>query len=155
MTHFATESSACQDIWPVPAPLVTCQRSLPGDAASAGVARALVRRELLRWGADELIDDCSLIVTELVTNAIRHARSALVLRMSTDGLWIYGEVFDEGDDMPCASNGGLDATGGRGLLIVGGLAEEWGAAAMPEGGKIVWFRMSCPRPGRNRVINLV
>ena len=146
MTHFVTESSSRQDKRPAPAPLVMCQRGLPGDAASAGAARALVRRELRRWGVSELVDDCSLIVTELVTNAIRHGGSAPVLRLSTDGLWVYGEVFDEGDGMPHATDGGLDATGGRGLLIVGGLTDDWGVAAMPEGGKIVWFRMSCPSP---------
>jgi anti-sigma regulatory factor (Ser/Thr protein kinase) len=120
---------------------------LPGDAESACAARALVRRELRSWGAGELVDDCSLIVTELVTNAIRHGGSALILRLSTNGAWVYGEVFDEGEGMPCPSDPGLDATGGRGLLIVGTLSDEWGVADMPGGGKIVWFLLGCDSLG--------
>jgi anti-sigma regulatory factor (Ser/Thr protein kinase) len=124
---------------PAVVPLRTYDRPLVAEAAGAGEARSAVRRELCDWGAAELVDDCSLIVTELVTNAVRHGGSVIHLRLGTNGSWVYGEVFDDGGGMPRVCHPGLDEPGGRGLVIVERLADEWGAVPLPEGGKIVWF----------------
>lgn len=121
------------------APLHTYDCPLAADAVSARTARVAVRRELSAWGAPELVEDCSLIVTELVTNAVRHGDHGIHLRLGTNGRWVYGEVYDGGDQLPCVRTGGVDATGGRGMLIVDRLADEWGVARLPDGGKIVWF----------------
>jgi anti-sigma regulatory factor (Ser/Thr protein kinase) len=120
-------------------PLRTAEWILSADAESVHAARILVGRELRRWGTGELVDDCSVIVSELVTNAIRHGGTAFSLRLGSDGSWVYGEVFDAGDGLPCEAPGDLDATDGRGLLIVGTLADDWGVVEAEGGGKTVWF----------------
>ena len=121
------------------APLRTYDCPLGAEAASARTARLAVRRELGAWGAAELIEDCMLIVTERVTNAVRHGDGAIHLRLGTNGEWVYGEVYDDGDRLPHVRSSGPDATGGRGMLIVDRLADEWGVAQLPGGGKLVWF----------------
>ena len=120
-------------------PLRTAEWILSANAESVRAARVLVRGELRRWGTGGLVDDCSLIVSELVTNAIRHGGTAFSLRLGSDGRWVYGEVFDAGDGLPCPAPGHLDATDGRGLLIVGELADDWGVMRADGGGKTVWF----------------
>ncbi|MEV5408983.1 ATP-binding protein [Thermopolyspora sp. NPDC052614] len=120
-------------------PLRTYDRPLACDAASAGEARRAVRRELRDWGAADLVDDCSLIVTELVTNAVRHGDGVIHFRLGTNGSWVYGEVFDEGTALPRVCQADSDSPGGRGLVIVDKLADEWGVAELLGGGKIVWF----------------
>ncbi|WP_405140938.1 ATP-binding protein [Sphaerisporangium sp. NBC_01403] len=120
-------------------PLRTAEWILSADAESVHAARVLVCQELRRWGTGGLVDDCSLIVSELVTNAIRHGGTAFSLRLGSDGSSVYGEVFDAGDGLPCEAPGDLDATDGRGLLIVGTLADEWGVVPAAGGGKTVWF----------------
>jgi anti-sigma regulatory factor (Ser/Thr protein kinase) len=119
--------------------LRTAEWILPAEAESVRAARVLVCQELRLWGTDGLVDDCSLIVSELVTNAIHHGGTALSLRLGSDGSWVYGEVFDAGDGLPCEAPGDLEATDGRGLLIVGMLADDWGVAEADGGGKTVWF----------------
>lgn len=121
-----------------PGPRRTAECLLPAVGSSVRGARALVRRELERWGIDELADDCSVIVSELVTNVIRHAGTAFALRLCSNGRWVYGEIFDTGDGMPCRRDAGADATDGRGLMIVASLADDWGVVQSPRG-KIVWF----------------
>ncbi|MFC4531162.1 ATP-binding protein [Sphaerisporangium dianthi] len=120
-------------------PLRTAEWILSAEAESVRAARVLVSQELRRWGTGGLVDDCSLIISELVTNAIQHGGTAFSLRLGSDGQWVYGEVFDAGDGLPCEGPGDLDATCGRGLLIVGTLADDWGVVQADGGGKIVWF----------------
>ena len=122
-----------------PAPVRTAECLLPAVGASVAAARALVRRELGRWGLDELIDDCSLIVSELASNVVRHGGNVFTLRLGSNGSWVYGEVFDQGDGVPCQREADLDSVGGRGLLIVDELADDWGVASSGRGGKTVWF----------------
>ncbi|GII28893.1 ATP-binding protein [Planotetraspora mira] len=117
----------------------TAECLLPAVGASVSQARALVRRELDRWGIPSLIDDCTLIVSELVTNAVRHGGSALALRLVGGRGWVYGEIYDPGDGVPRPREAGADATDGRGLLIVATLAGDWGVAHPSRGGKTVWF----------------
>ncbi|GAA4594272.1 ATP-binding protein [Planotetraspora phitsanulokensis] len=117
----------------------TAECLLPAVGASVPQARALVRRELDRWGIPSLIDDCALIVSELVTNAVRHGGTALALRLVGGAGWVYGEIYDPGDGVPRMRESGADATSGRGLMIVAALADDWGVTRPQRGGKIVWF----------------
>jgi anti-sigma regulatory factor (Ser/Thr protein kinase) len=87
----------------------------------------------------ELADDCALIVSELVTNAVVHGGSAVRLTLTAHTRTIYAEIADDGEGRLRVSDGDVDATGGRGLLIVGTLAREWGVITVAGGGKIVWF----------------
>lgn len=121
-----------------PAPVWTAECLLPAVGASVAEARALVRRELGRWGLDELVDDCSLIVSELASNVVRHGGNVFTLRLGSNGTWVYGEVFDQGEGVPNQREADLDSIGGRGLLIVDELADDWewpvpAGAARPSG----------------------
>jgi anti-sigma regulatory factor (Ser/Thr protein kinase) len=109
------------------------------DPIAAGVAQArrFVREQLAEWGRDDLGDAASLVVSELVTNAVLHARSPVgVLMLQTpDGVQL--QVADGSPTLPRARQmSGLMGTG-RGLVLVGALSREWGVEAGPSG-KVVW-----------------
>jgi anti-sigma regulatory factor (Ser/Thr protein kinase) len=83
-----------------------------------------------------------LLVSELVTNALRHARPPLELRVQPlDGTGVRIEVFDgTGDRLPVLDVSPLDADGGRGIEIVAALASRWGSEPGAPG-KIVWAEL--------------
>ncbi|MFC4060618.1 ATP-binding protein [Planomonospora corallina] len=125
----------------------TVEGLLAAAPTSVREARCLVRRELAGWGAGDLIDDCVLIVSELVTNAVRHGGAACALRLGGNGAYVYGELFDPGAGTPRVCEAGTEATGGRGLQIVDALADEWGVSWPDSGGKVVWFLLGgAPAP---------
>ncbi|GAA3441656.1 ATP-binding protein [Planomonospora venezuelensis] len=119
---------------------------LPAVPASVREARSLVRRRLAEWGAESLIDDCVLVVSELVTNAIRHAGAACALRLGGGEGHVHGELFDPGAGAPRMRGAGPEATGGRGLQIVDALTADWGVTWPPSGGKIIWFVLGAAVP---------
>ncbi|WP_242894050.1 ATP-binding SpoIIE family protein phosphatase [Actinomadura litoris] len=111
---------------------------LPAEPAAVRRARGLVRDRLDRWDLGELADTTALLVSELVTNAIRHAGGRVTLRLVREG-GLVCEVFDHSDGRPRIR---LDDEGdmldsGRGLHVVGRLAERWGVRHT-SGGKVVW-----------------
>ncbi|MGO4759582.1 ATP-binding protein, partial [Streptomyces sp. 2MCAF27] len=100
-----------------------------------------------QWGLPEAVETAQLLVSEVVTNAIRHAHTHhVVLRLvRTDALlW---EVSDDDHELPTLLSAGRDDETGRGLRVVGALAREWGSSRSADG-KTVWFEQSLPRPGR-------
>jgi anti-sigma regulatory factor (Ser/Thr protein kinase) len=123
-------------------PIRTVEYLLPSVPAGVGKARSLVREELTAWGLDNVIDDCLLIVSELVTNAVRYGGSAYALRLEERDDRLYGEVFDPGAGQPQPCSPDVEALSGRGLQIVAALADDWGVTAA-NGGKIVWFSVLC------------
>ena len=114
--------------------------SFPADVASAGQARAFVRSTLEAWQADQFVDRAVLAVSELVTNAVLHARSGpqVVVRLSAGRLRI--EVHDTSPTAPSRKRYGLEAGTGRGLLMVEALSAAWGCAVEPDG-KSVWIEL--------------
>jgi len=112
----------------------------PGPAAP-GRARRFVEDTCRRWRAAELAADAALVISELVTNAVRHAgtevRVALELR---DGR-LTVSVHDRGPGLPHLIPPAERDFGGRGLAIVARLAEAWGVAVADDGGKAVWCRL--------------
>ncbi|SDH57915.1 ATP-binding protein [Nonomuraea jiangxiensis] len=123
---------------PLSAAIHTVECLLPSVPAGVGKARSLVRTELTGWVPERAIDDCLLIVSELVTNAVRHGGSAYALRLELREDRLYGEVFDPGDGVPHQRTPDIDAISGRGLQIVAAVADAWGVTSA-NGGKIVWF----------------
>lgn len=115
---------------------------LPPEPASVRAARAFVADALAGTPADDCADDARLLVSELVTNALLHARSPLevVVRLA-DGL-VRVEVRDEVDHLPAVMTGPEPTMAGRGLLIVQELSDGWGAEPLGAGGKTVWFELS-------------
>ncbi|WP_406514567.1 SpoIIE family protein phosphatase [Streptomyces sp. NBC_00161] len=115
---------------------------LDPEETAPGRARRLARRALTRWGLEELQDSLELLVSEVVTNAVRHSGRHVTLRLlRTDVLRC--EVGDDSPQLPRQRQGrGIDA-GGRGLVVVNKLARKWGATRLGSG-KVVWFELSLP-----------
>ncbi|SDN77712.1 Serine phosphatase RsbU, regulator of sigma subunit, partial [Streptomyces sp. cf386] len=108
----------------------------PEDAAP-GRARRLARRALARWGLEELTDSVELLVSEVVTNAVRYATRPVTLRLlRTDVLRC--EVGDDVPQLPRLRQARATDEGGRGLYLVNRLARRWGATRLSTG-KVVWF----------------
>jgi anti-sigma regulatory factor (Ser/Thr protein kinase) len=116
-------------------------------------ARLHARNIACEWGLHELADTIELVVSELVTNAVKastdqdqrphytgeHGLACIHLRMSTDQRAALVEVWDENVTLPAPSQPGLDDESGRGLMLVEALAERWGwVLASTRRGKIVW-----------------
>ena len=123
--------------------------SLAGVTASVPVARAFVRRTLSEWGLEALVDTAALVVSELATNAVLHARSPFVVRLRLDaGGGFSLEVIDGSARRPARRAAADSATTGRGLSIVAQLASAWGVEQREEG-KAVWARLAAAsgRPG--------
>jgi anti-sigma regulatory factor (Ser/Thr protein kinase) len=122
---------------PVCPPLL--ELALPPVAASAGQARLAIRA-LFAEHRFRPAEDATLLVSEVVTNAVRHARSDLVLRASMTVGRLRISVEDrEGGTLPRpGASPGEEAESGWGLLLVEALSEAWGVETTP-GGKRVWF----------------
>ncbi|MFE3325843.1 sodium/proline symporter PutP [Streptomyces sp. NPDC059176] len=115
---------------------------LPSDPAAVGHARALAGGQLAEWGMDELTFTTELIVSELVTNAIRHAVGPVCLRLIRDRGLIC-EVSDASSTSPRLRHARTTDEGGRGLLIVAQLAQRWGTRYTATG-KIIWTQQVIP-----------
>jgi CheY-like chemotaxis protein/anti-sigma regulatory factor (Ser/Thr protein kinase) len=112
---------------------------LPADLRSAGEARRLVRRALDGWCGDDRLDDIALCVSELVTNALVHAGSGPQVLVHVRPAVIHVEVSDDSGAPPVVRGAGPEETSGRGMSILGTLADRWGARRRSGGGKTVWF----------------
>jgi serine phosphatase RsbU (regulator of sigma subunit)/anti-sigma regulatory factor (Ser/Thr protein kinase) len=121
-------------------------RTFVPDARSAGQARWFVRESLEEWGVQELTDSVLLSVSELVTNAVVHAGTAVRLSLRLDAASLRVEVEDSHPHR--ALPVGVDsrspnAEGGRGLLIISTLASTWGVD-YTQGSKRVWLEFERP-----------
>ncbi len=107
-------------------------------------APALARRKLVAlmasWGRSEGRDTAALLVTELVTNAVRHAESAPRLTVTADEGRLRCCVHDSDPTHPRLRLPEPDADTGRGLLLVAALSFAWGVEDEPTG-KLVWFEL--------------
>ena len=109
-------------------------------AQTAGQARRLARRALARWDLEELTDQVELLVSEVVTNAVRYAERPITLRLlRTDVLRC--EVGDDVPQLPRLRQARATDEGGRGLYLVNKLARNWGATRLSTG-KVVWFELA-------------
>ncbi|MFD8208831.1 SpoIIE family protein phosphatase [Streptomyces sp. NPDC059695] len=117
---------------------------LSSDPALVARARAMATEQLGRWGLDDLAFTTELVVSELVTNAIRHASGPIGLRLIRDRSLIC-EVSDAQHTSPHARSAGNDEEGGRGLFMVAQLTEHWGTRYLPTG-KTIWAEQALPAP---------
>ncbi|MFF8836546.1 ATP-binding protein [Streptomyces sp. NPDC015130] len=118
-------------------------QTLPREARSAGVARRLVRTALTLWGLDSLTEDATLVITELVSNAVDHSRlpsiRVIVSRPSANAVRVG--VVDRSRTVPILRTGSSsDQLRGRGLVLVDALTEEWGTE-LYRWGKQVWAEL--------------
>jgi anti-sigma regulatory factor (Ser/Thr protein kinase) len=100
-----------------------------------------VAEHLRSWDLDDAIDDATLLVSELVTNAILHARSPVDLVVRKVRTAVRVEVYDEGAGAAQPLHSDLEASAGRGLGLVQAVATRWGVDDA-EVGKTVWFEIA-------------
>ncbi|CAL9365775.1 SpoIIE family protein phosphatase [Streptomyces sp. enrichment culture] len=111
---------------------------LPARDDAAARARALVAALLRQWRTrDGTRDSVLLLVSELVTNAVRFAGGPITVRLIRAGPGLLCEVGDTGNGRPRLGRGGLLDDGGRGLQVVHRLTSRWGVR-WTDTGKVVW-----------------
>jgi anti-sigma regulatory factor (Ser/Thr protein kinase) len=118
---------------------------LPPEPAVVAGVRARAARQLAAWGLEEMSFTTELIVSELLTNAIRHAEPPIRVRMILDGE-LSCEVSDGSSTAPHLRRADRYDEGGRGLLLVAQLADRWGSR-LTATGKTIWSQQPLP-PGR-------
>ncbi|MFI6436008.1 SpoIIE family protein phosphatase [Streptomyces sp. NPDC050759] len=115
---------------------------VPADPAAVSDVRAAVSRQLARWDLDELAFTSELILSELVTNAIRYGGDPIQVRMLYDRTLIC-EVFDSSSTSPHLRYAAMTDEGGRGLFLVAQLSDRWGTRYTPLG-KVIWAEQPLP-----------
>ena len=115
---------------------------LPPVTSSVPEARHFVDRALPEacWA-----DEVTLLVSELASNAVRHASTPFTVSMQCDGTTVRVEVADHDPALPVPQQPHAEAVTGRGLLIVDALATRWGVEPSADG-KTVWFELACRTP---------
>lgn len=127
-------SSPCP---PSPAPAT---RDFDGSPDSPRLARAFVAGVLAGWGETRLSGDAALVVSELATNAVLHARSAFSVAVEATPTSVRLSVRDRSAAPPAPRETVHELASGRGLALVSALADAWGVETAPEG-KVVWALM--------------
>lgn len=121
---------------------------LPSSPESVSAARRFVQQHCSQWHLGDSCDRLLLLVSETVTNVVKHARSRLVhVRLVRQSPVVRVEVRDDDPTPPAPIEGteaAPDAESGRGVQLIEALSEEWGVTAHPEGGKTVWFDIAPP-----------
>jgi anti-sigma regulatory factor (Ser/Thr protein kinase) len=118
---------------------------LPVELMSVRRGRIFARDVVNEWGLDELADDVQLAVSELITNAVRHAGTDVVLSLCLEDRLVV-EVRDSDPELDHPLTGvAADplATSGRGLQIVAAVSADWGVRTSSRG-KAVWFALDLP-----------
>lgn len=115
---------------------------LAPDPSAAAIARQVVDDACRAWRLNHVRDAASLVITELVSNVVRHAGTQMEISLTASPGALRLAVRDGSPLLPSpASVGGSLAETGRGLLVIRALAVAWGAA--PSGdGKVVWAVLS-------------
>ena len=103
-------------------------------------ARRFVRRALEREGASAAVDVTELLTSELVTNAVLYSQGSIELSVSTDDEQVVVVVTDCNPAPPRPRCSDVRSPSGRGLLLVGELADDWGVTG-DRTGKQVWFAL--------------
>ncbi|MFD0508984.1 ATP-binding protein [Streptomyces chiangmaiensis] len=114
----------------------TVSWQFPAEPASVADARESVTRQLELWGLDELALSTELVVSELVTNAIRYAGGPVGLRLIRENVLIC-EVADPSNTQPRLLRAAPTDEGGRGLFIVAKCTSRWGSR-YGQRGKTIW-----------------
>jgi anti-sigma regulatory factor (Ser/Thr protein kinase) len=118
--------------------------ALPQELGSVTKARHFVRDVLRSWDLADLVEDAELGTSELVANAVRHARTDLVLSVRVDG--VVTVAIQDGEPelrRPVIADAGFLSENGRGLHIVAAISHDWGITTAANG-KVVWFSMALP-----------
>ena len=123
-----------------------CEIEMDGGAASVRRARSFVDVTLGAWELGPLRDLAVLLTSELVTNAVVHARTPVRLTVYLDEV-LTVEVADGSPVLPVAHGVSPEEDRGRGLSLVARLADRWGSRREGDG-KVVWFVLEPPAGGQ-------
>ena len=131
------------------------------DTRSVRAGRDFTVATMHRWGVAERGDDIAMVVSELLTNALRHALPdvgqapprAIRLGLLQPGRCVICAVADPSPKAPARREPGVLCEGGRGLQVISALADTWGCTPPSHDGKVVWalFASSIPAPHRRDV----
>jgi anti-sigma regulatory factor (Ser/Thr protein kinase) len=117
-------------------------RRFPAKNEAPRAARRFVAEALTRWGVDgPSLDDARLVLSELTSNAVVHARSPFSVVIRPEGSRVRIAVHDTSRVRPTVRNSGVMGTSGRGLRLVAALAVDWGVDVTADG-KTVWATMA-------------
>jgi anti-sigma regulatory factor (Ser/Thr protein kinase) len=131
--------------WACP-PEITA-RAPGADSGPVHVAREFTVATLHRWGLLRRCDDITIVVSEMLTNALRHAgpggadahgRPPIRMGLYTPGPWVLCAVADPSEAVPVPRPPTCLAETGRGLHIIRALSDDWGYTAPDDAGKVVW-----------------
>ena len=121
------------------------RHDLPNDVSAAGIARDKARRFVGRARLEAVVEPLTLVVSELVANAVRHGKPPIQLLLRRVGRGVRVDVHDEAPGYgPMKDIDGqvrrpdLDAQGGRGRFLVDALSARHGVQEIPDDGKEVW-----------------
>ncbi len=122
-------------------PDLEAQLQIPPVSSGIGEARRFTREQLKAWGLLAIADNAILMISELVTNAILHARSPVDLVVRKVRTAVRVEVYDEGSGVARPPYPDTEDAAGRGLGLVQAIATRWGVEEL-EVGKTVWFEIT-------------
>ena len=117
---------------------------LAADPVSVCEARLFVRDRLRDHGLAEIESDVQLVVSELATNALTHAGTPYTVTVHGDDIGVVLTVKDGSPEQPAVLKVEAMATGGRGMLIVDMLSQDWGSVERPGAAKSVWASFALP-----------
>ena len=112
------------------------------ELTSVREARSVLALPMKRWGLEDLIPITELLVSELVTNAIRYSQGDVTLRLVNERALVC-EVLDNSAALPRLRQANSDDENGRGLQVVRQMSSRWGARRTPSG-KVVWCEQPLP-----------
>ncbi|MFB6643458.1 SpoIIE family protein phosphatase [Streptomyces chartreusis] len=121
----------------------TAAWDVPDEASAVSRVRAAAARTLTEWGLDEEAFTTELILSELVTNALRHATGPIRVRLIRD-LTLICEVSDGSSTAPHLRSAATTDEGGRGLFLVAQFADRWGTRYTADG-KVIWTEQPLPQ----------
>jgi len=116
-------------------------RTFAAEPSSPGRVRRFVRRALVADVPADRLETAVLLASELASNAVLHARTDFEVRITVTPRILRLAMSDESSRPPLPVNVDADATSGRGLRLLEGLASRWGSEAHPTG-KSVWFELT-------------
>ncbi|MFE9131145.1 SpoIIE family protein phosphatase [Streptomyces sp. NPDC007148] len=124
--------------------------ALPRDRSAVRHARRLAAHQLTQWGLEGLADATRLIVSELVTDAVRHGTGPIELRLVRHRV-LTCEVSDTAAFIPRPHRARTTDENGRGLFLVTNLSRRWGARST-SGGKVVWAEQELPHTSERQPV---
>lgn len=122
--------------------MISAAGTFPPAPASVRAARRFVSSVLAEWGLRAAYDAAEVLVSEVVTNAVLHARTPFAVTVTRSADAVRVSVSDGSPAVPQQRMYGPDSTTGRGMRLVNSLALRWGVEADGSGGKVVWFEVS-------------